>query len=245
MLYEQRRYTLRPGTTSAFWQAQVDRGFDLVKPIQQRLVGYFHNLNGPGDEITHLYRYDSFDDWKERLHGLYGVPSLQPYFKSVRALMTAQQNQFFSAAPITALNPLWKDGTDEAPGSPGLPPAGATPDSLIEEQSTILLPGTVPAYWQAWHTVLHGPDAAGTDNMLATLVSLVGRQHQIVTYRHFSNTVALESYRYARAHAPLWSDFLATTEPLTVSNEIRLLRPAPLEELSPLFYPRKRHDRHS
>ena len=53
MLFEQRCYTLKPGATTAFWQAQVDRGFELVKPIGDRLIGYFSTLSGSADQVTH------------------------------------------------------------------------------------------------------------------------------------------------------------------------------------------------
>ncbi len=54
MLIEHRAYTLRPGNLDAFMQAQLDRGFELVGAIMERLIGYFVVRSGPEDQIVHL-----------------------------------------------------------------------------------------------------------------------------------------------------------------------------------------------
>ena len=236
MLFEQRCYTLKPGATAAFWQAQVDRGFDLVQPIQQRLVGYFSNVSGPVDQITHLYRYDSFDDWQGRLHGLYGVPALEPYFRTVRALTTAQQNQFFAVAPIPELNPLWGANRDWVPDHPPPLLPGIAPDSLVEEHSTVLLPGTIPSYWEAWREMLGEAVAVNPASLIVSLVTLVGRQHQVVSYRHFPDMTARDKLLARRKSSVAWARLQTTLAPMVVSNETKLLRPGPTPQLSPLFH---------
>lgn len=236
MLFEQRCYTLKPGATADFWQAQVDRGFELVHPIQQRLVGYFANVSGPVEQVTHLYRYDSYDDWKQRLHGLYGVPALESYFRTVRALMTAQHNQFFAIAPVPELNPLWGGGRDWVPEQPAPVLQDATPGSLVEEQCTILLPGTIPTYWQAWREMLDETVAVDSDSLVVSLVSLVGRQHQIVSYRHFPDMEARDELWARRRTSAAWAKLQTSVAPMVVSNETKLLRPGPMQQLSPLFY---------
>jgi len=235
MLFEQRCYTLKPGATTAFWQAQVERGFERVQPVQQRLVGYFHNVSGAVDQVTHLYRYDSYDDWKQRLHGLYGVSSLEPYFRTVRALMTAQENQFFAVAPIEQLNPLWGADRDWIPDQPAPVLKGAVMGSLVEEQTTALLPGTAPSYWQAWRDVLGDVAAVDAGSLIVTLASLVGRQHQIVTYRHFPDMKARDELAARRHDSAAWAKLQAALTPLVVSNVTKLLRPAPVPQVSPLF----------
>lgn len=236
MIFEQRCYTLKPGALDSFWHAQVDRGFDLVQPIQQKLIGYFTNVTGPVDQVTHLYRYDSFDDWKQRLHGLYGVAALEPYFRTVRALMTAQQNQFYVLAPIPEFNPLWGEGRDWLPDQqvPVLP--SAAPDSLVEEHTIMLLPGTMPNYWQAWRAFLDEAEAVDPDSLLVSLVSLVGQQHKVVVYRQYPD-LSVRDQRWARRQSCKgWRSLQGLLAPMVVSQEIRLMRPAPLAELSPLFH---------
>jgi hypothetical protein len=241
MLFEHRAYTLKPGSTSAFWQAQTDRGFSLVQPIQERLVGYFHACSGPVDQVVHLYRYDSFDDWTKRLHGLYAVAALEPYFRTVRALMVAQENKFLSAAPIAELTPIWGEGRDWLPGDarPPVAKAGVHADAVVEESTTTLLPGTMPSYWQAYRELGLGPAALGTRSLLGTFVSVVGRLHQVVTYRRFRSYAERQAFGAERERDPQWKALQRAIDPCVASNEAKLLKPAPIAELSPLFEPKE------
>lgn len=67
MLIEHRAYTLKAGLMESLWQAQWERGYQLVQPILDRLIGYFSTTNGQEDQVVHLYRYDDYDDWARRL----------------------------------------------------------------------------------------------------------------------------------------------------------------------------------
>lgn len=236
MLFEQRCYTLKPGALDAFWQAQVDRGFELVEPMQQRLVGYFVNLTGAVDQVTHLYRYDSYGDWQQRLHGLYAVAALEPYFRTARSLMTAQENQFFALAPVPELSALWGGDRDWVPEQPAPLLSGAGPDSLVEARSTVLLPGAMPGYWQAWRALLGEGGAPEAGPCLVTLVSLVGRLHRVLSYRHFPDMQAREDWLARRRSSKAWARLVASQAPSVVSSDTCLLRPGPLPELAPLFH---------
>ncbi|TBR20784.1 MAG: NIPSNAP family protein, partial [Reyranella sp.] len=113
MLIERRAYTMRPGRMDEFIDAQLERGFGPpIRQILDRLIAYFRTVSGPTDEVVHLWRFDSFEDWTSRLHSLYGRPELEPYFKTVRSLMVAQQNTFLVPAPLPALTPYWGNGQD-------------------------------------------------------------------------------------------------------------------------------------
>ena len=96
MIFERRAYTMEPGHVPAFDKAQTDRGFDLVKSYMDRLVGYFSTRSGPADQVVHLYRYDSFEDWNTRLRGLYAVPELTPYFVNTRKIVRRQVTGFLA-----------------------------------------------------------------------------------------------------------------------------------------------------
>ncbi len=239
-LFELRCYTLKAGATAAFWQAQVDRGFDLVAPIQQRLVGYFSTAAdaAAGEQIWHLYRYDGFDDWRQRLHGLYGVAALEPYFATVRALMTAQENRFMQPAPLGALSPLWNDATDWLPGRAELTPMleGATPDGWVEAQTTVLLPGTQPRWWQAWREAAADDEVLQPDNLLGCFVTLVGRQHQVLTLRRHADADARRRAAQRLQASAQGRRLQQATAGLIVEQQTVLLRPAPLPELAPLFH---------
>src|SRR3546814_17643957 len=82
MILEHRAYTMKPGNLERFYELQVDRGFGLVKPIMERLIGYFTTLSGPAEQVVHLYAFDTLEDWRMRLHGLYPVAALQSYFQA-------------------------------------------------------------------------------------------------------------------------------------------------------------------
>jgi hypothetical protein len=243
MLFEHRTYTLKPGATPSFWQAQVERGFALVEPIQQRLLGYFSARSGPADQVVHLYRYDGFDDWMQRLHGLYSVAALEPYFRTVRSLMLAQENKFLAPAPLAELTPIWGNGNDWLPGQPR-PTAAASAlgaDAVVEEATTILLPGTLPSYWAAYREVGLAEPLLGRENLLGCFVSLVGRLHQVVHYRRFADYAARLQFIAARERDPRWQALQHVIGPLVASNETKLLAAAPVAELAPLFESKERH----
>lgn len=236
MLFERRCYTLRPEATDAFWQAQADRGFDLVRPIQQRLVGYFSTWSGPVDQVIHLYRYDSFDDWQQRLHGLYAVPALEPYFRTVRALMTAQENSFMSRAPVEVLTPLWNASHDWVPDQPAPALPAARAESLVDEHTCVLLPGTQPRFWQAWQDAAAEPELIDAGSLIGTFVSLVGQQHVVRSYRVHTDLAARDAMAARRRNHPAWQALQQQIAPCIVSEHSTLLRPGPMPPLAPLFH---------
>src|SRR5262249_9885932 len=72
MLFERRVYPLKPGNADAFWQLQ--RQWNNPTSIPRYLahnIGYFPTIAGPAEQVVHLYRHDSYDDWKSRLFGVY------------------------------------------------------------------------------------------------------------------------------------------------------------------------------
>lgn len=237
MLFEQRTYTLKPGSLEQFWQVQAGRDADLVRPVQERLVGYFSTTSDAGDQAIHVYRYDSFADWQARLHGLYRIAALEPCFARVRALLTAQENQFFTAAPVAGLSPLWGEGRDWLPSHGRAPVATAAeaPTAVVERASTVLLPGTQPAWWTAASDLDQAQDPALSTSLIGSFVSLVGRLHQVTTWRRFVDQAAHQAFIRACEASPAWQAFQARTRPLTAQQETRLLTPAPYAALSPLF----------
>lgn len=237
MLFEHRCYTLKLGCTQAFWDLQGQRGFPLVQPILDRLVGYFQTSAGPSDQIVHLYRFDSYDDWVQRLHGLYGVPALQPYFKGVRQIMTAQENRFLALAPLPELNPLWGQGRDWLPGQRGGVPRDLDlgVDAVVEETVTQLVPGALPLYWDAYARGDLRPGTVCTWHLLGCFYTLVGRFHQVVHYRCYADMEARQHHMDALRSAPEWQQFAEAIRPLVLAEERKLLQPSRFVELSPLF----------
>lgn len=236
MLFEKRIYTLRPGCTSAFWQAQRTRGFTAVKPIMERLVGYFHTPGGPREQVIHLYCYDNHDDWSERLHGLYKVPALQAYFSAVRPLMLSQENEFIMPGPLPSLNPLWGSGQGPATRpSLGDDAPALSADILVEQTSHWLQPGHLPAHWDAWHRHDLSSVPLSTERLIGTFVTTVGMQHKITTYRWHRDRRQRDQHTAALDGCTAWQAFLQATSSGITAREHLLLSPAPIEQLSPLF----------
>lgn len=192
MILERRTYTLKPGQRAAFLQAQRDRGFAPVSPICERLLGYFVEPDPAGDRVVHLYRYDDFGDWQARLHGLYAVPELRPYFGTVRKLMARQDNVFLAPVPVPLLTPVWGPGRDWLPGqgpvpaAAGLDPAGA----VLVEESFLLRPGQALGFLDALASA--APPGAGS---LGWFAALTGRLHRHVHYELFASRAAAEQAR--------------------------------------------------
>jgi NIPSNAP len=236
MLIEHRAYTLRPGNLDAFLTAQTVRGFERVRPIMECLIGYFVTQGGPETQIVHLYNFASYDDWTRRLHGLYGIKELEPYFKTVRPLMLAQENKFLVPAPIAELTPRWGNGNNWLPADgPILGRLGKATSNLVEESTLILTPGALVAYWQAYREQGLQAGSLATANLLGCFYCLVGRQHQVVHYRAYADYPALRSHRDALAANASWQAFQRVVAPLVMSAETKIMEPAPLAPMSPLF----------
>lgn len=236
MLIEHRAYTLRPGSLEAFWQAQRDRDPNLARPILERLLGYF-STQEPAEQIVHLYRYDDWDDWIARLHGLYKLNELQPYFKAVRALLTTQENKFLVPAPLAELTPRWGNGNDWFPGARRFSDIAVEPELFVEESTVTLLPGTQPLFWDAYRE--HGLAAGNvaTENLLGCFVTVVGRQHQIMHYRCYSDDAARSNHHERLEQSDAWTAFTRVTADYILSSESRSLQPSQIGLLSPLFAP--------
>ena len=233
MLIEHRAYTARPGHLKAFFEAQIERGFPLVQPILDRLVGFFSTTAGPDDQIVHLYRFDSYEDWVKRLHGLYGVAALQPYFAKVRPMMLAQANKFLVPAPVAALTPYLGNGNDWLPGQRTV--GRASPEWLVDESTATLFPGGLPKYWEAARDPALGTGSVATEHLFGVFYSLVGQQHEVVTYRYYPSFAAREAHRESLARNTAYQSFMRTVSALAAKSETKLLRPAPIAQMSPLF----------
>ncbi len=201
MLFERRAYTLRPGNIEAFWQLQRKWNTpEQIPGLLARNVGYFQTVAGPADQVVHLYRFDSFDDWKTRLFGVY-TPERSEYFIEARKLMTAQQNMFLAPAPISALNPIWGDERDWLPGHPHFTDVSDATNLLVVESTIDFVPGGPPAYWAAYQTPGVLDDPLTTARLVACLYTLVGQQHRVILYRWFRGIVEAQEHQLARLTA--------------------------------------------
>ena len=224
MLLERRIYTLQPGKRHAFMQAQIDRGFELIAPIAQRLVGYFVDERDDGDRIVHLYRFDDFADWQQRLHGLYGVPALSPYFASVRAVMQRQENDFFFPAPNKALTPHWGNGNDWLPAQGALFTPQDVETLRIVQDTLYLRPGKTPAFFAS--VAEHSQSTTG---LLGWFISVTGRLHRAVRYWVHEPTL--------EPRAPSAKELALHMPELVADHESTLLSPVlEIPPMSPMLF---------
>lgn len=234
MIFERRAYTMEPGHVPAFDQAQIDRGFDLVKSYMDRLVGYFSTRTGTADQIVHFYRYDSLDDWNQRLRGLYGVPELTPYFVNTRKIVRRQVNGFYEPLPVDALNPMWGGGRDWLPET-GAKLAALNGDIVVEERSFQLRPGGIPAFVEACNESGVGALASMKDRSIGSFMSMVGPLHNITLWWWFEDVGEREARHADLAANAGWQAFIGKISPLLTDQSSVLMTPRPVPEMSPLF----------
>ena len=234
MIFERRAYTMELGYIPAFDQAQIDRGFDLVKSYMDRLVGYFSTRTGTADQVVHFYRYDDFNDWNTRLRGLYAVPELTPYFVNTRKIVRRQVNGFSELLPVEALNPMWAGGNDWLPET-GAKLSSLSAERVIEERAFQLRPGGIPAYVEACNA--HGVKALSImdERSIGAFMSMTGPLHNITLWWWFEDVAEREARVDALINNADWQAFVKDITPLLVDQSSLLMTPRPIPEMSPLF----------
>lgn len=235
MILEHRAYTMQLGLLERFYELQVERGFDILSPVLDRLIGYFSTVDGPLEQVVHLYAFDSLEDWRERLHGLYDVPELLPYFQKVRPIMLAQENHILLPAPVEALAPhfrlerYWQRGDGPLPGSEGMR------DLLVEEQIISLTPGALPKYWKAIEKSGLQALTPLQTNRMGSFFMMIGPLHQVYHYWFFDGFDDRTRRHNAVRMNPDWIAFQNEIRPLVAKQESKLMRPAPVTEMVPIF----------
>lgn len=236
MLFERRAYTLRPGNAARFWALQEKWNTPTTQfgDLLARNIGYFSVTAGSAEQIVHLYRFDSFDDWKARLFGTY-TPERAEYFASARGLLTAQENMFLMPAPIPELNPLWGGERDWLPGTPFFKDAADATRIVVTESTLDLVPGGLPALWEAY--AQHGlkAGAVATAHLIGCFYTLVGPQHRVLHYRWYRDEAAAGEHVVALERDPDWNRFVDAYRPYAVRSHVAHLRPSPVPWMRALF----------
>ena len=223
MIFERRAYTLRPGKVDAFWDAQLAWNTpDVFGDILDRNIAYFSTITGDADQVVHLYRFDSLDDWRARYEAYYRKQS-PDYFALVRPWMLRQENGFFAAAPIPELAAF------EAPLE-----ADAA-NAVIVEQVTNLCPGGLVPYWNAYREHALAAGEVASRGLLGAMVSLVGRLHRVTHYRCFASLADAQDHAEALRADARWRDFLGRWRDVAAGGRSSLLRLSPLPSRRPFF----------
>ncbi len=234
MLLERRAYTFRADAVDAFWQANLERGItEDVRPIMGRVIGYFETISGRDRHIVHLWRFDSYDDWFNRL--FFKSDAAPPYYAKVRPLMLAQENRFMVPVPLAELTPVWGNGNDWLPGDPPRADLQQHPQLLLEEKTLVLQPGSLDVWLDAARRLLDIPGTVFAAHVLGCMRTLVGRQHQLQLYRLYPDFESRERHRSALQAEAGWLAFCATVRPIIQEEDTILLRPGPLPGCTPLL----------
>jgi hypothetical protein len=235
MILEHRAYTMQPGNLERFYEYQVERGFDVVRPIIEPLVGYFSTVDGPLEQVVHLYAFASLEDWRERLHGLYGLSELEPYFEKVRPIMLAQENHVLLPAPVPELTPHFSSESRWQTGDTPIAD-GRGKDLLVEERVIALTPGQLPRYWDLM--AKHGLGALSPleTNQIGTFFMMVGPLHQVYHYWFYEGFDDRTRRHNAVRMNPEWARFQDEIRPYVASQTSKLMVPAPVPEMVPIFY---------
>lgn len=225
MIFERRAYTLRPGWLEAFWEAQENWNVPAVfGPILKRNIGYFSAVTGSSEEVVHLYRFDSLDQW-DALYKAYYKAQSPDYFALVRAWMLRQENSFLAPPSIASLAARWTGARLLAP--PGLD--AVSPEAACIVETTILLfPGAMPVYWQACEAHRLVPEPLDDRNLLAELVSLIGRLHSVARYEAFRDPAEALQRMAERNEDPRWRGFERAYADWVADRTVTVLRLTPL-----------------
>ena len=214
MLFERRAYTLRPGSKSAYWALQRKWNKPAsFRPLLERNVGFFAMAAGDGERIVHLYRWDNFDDAKQRLG----------------AIVTPDRMEYFIAARSSAFAP--------GPGQPAFANVGNASELAISESVLDFLPGGLLAYWDGFRKL----NAATTDAFCTRLIGVffvtVGSLHRVFAYHWHKSWPEAEAHRHQLAERPDWKAFMQDNSPRIVGGHAAHLRPSPLPWMRELFDP--------
>lgn len=235
MLFERRAYTLRPGCEDAYWalHRKYNRP-ESLRVLLDRNIGFFATAAGDSDRIVHLYRWDSYDDAKQRLAALI-TPERADYFVAARKLLLRQENAYLDHAPIAELSPLWNDKRDWLPGEPVLAGAGKADDLAISESVLDFLPGGVAAYWESFRKLNTATTDIFRDRLIGCFVVTVGSLHRIFTYHWHTSWPDAEALRRQLAGLPDWDALMEDNRPRIVGGQVTNLRPSPLPWMRALF----------
>ncbi len=235
MIFERRAYTLKPGNAGRFWELQRQWNTpEQIPGLLARNIGYFSTISGPVEQVIHLYRFDSLDDWKSRLFGVY-TPDRADYFAAGRSLMLAQENTFLSLAPLPEVNPIWADTRDWLPGEPAFRNVGAIDAIVVVEESLDLVPGGLPAFWDALRSKGLQAGSAATSHLIAYLYTLVGVQHRVTHYRWYDSIEEAEAHRVELEMNVEWNRFVESYRDLVVRSRRLYMKPSPVNWMRSLF----------
>jgi NIPSNAP len=238
MIIERRAYTLKPGASARFWEAQTE--WNATGPYADVLavhnLSYFESIAGPCDQIIELHRYSSVDQW-QALAGWIYRNSPPDYFNLIRPILIAQENGFFVPAPIEELKPAWAGGPLESPH--GLDREAHPNAAALFAVETVLdlQPGGPPLYWEAYRKFLDAEPELARHHLIGAYTSLIGALHRVIHHRWFASLDEAAAYKAQLKTSAAWLAFAEVYRPWILRDHTAYMRVAPVPLLHSVFHP--------
>ena len=103
MLYEERTYTLKPGSLAAYLKTYEAEGLAVQKAILGNLVGYFSTEFGTLNQVVHIWAYESLDERARRRAKLWQDQTWLAYAAKIIPLVEKMENRLLLPAPFSPL----------------------------------------------------------------------------------------------------------------------------------------------
>lgn len=95
MIVDLRIYTCKPGRLAEFVRLYQDHGWDLQRKYLGRCLGWYTVVEGPLNQVVHLWAYDSQADREARRAAMAADPEWQDYLRrsAEAGLLVSQENR--------------------------------------------------------------------------------------------------------------------------------------------------------
>jgi len=103
MIYEERIYTIKPGSTAEYLKNYEELALDILMECLGNLVGFWHTEHGPLNLLIHFWAYEGLDDRLVRRKRLTQHPGWPAYLEVNYPLLLAQESRIL--LPV-AFSPL-------------------------------------------------------------------------------------------------------------------------------------------
>jgi hypothetical protein len=114
MIVDLRIYTCRPQKTAAFFQIYRAHGWDVQCRILGRCIGWYTTMEGPLNQLVHLWAYRDMADRQARRERLYADPEWLAYIaRSEEAgLLVSMENRLLKPTDFCPMPPGWDETPD-------------------------------------------------------------------------------------------------------------------------------------
>ena len=96
MIVDMRIYTTRPGKLAAFVALYKEYGWPLQQKYLGRCLGWYTTVEGPLNQVIHMWAYDSLADREARRSAMGADPEWKVFLQRGEelGLLVAQENRF-------------------------------------------------------------------------------------------------------------------------------------------------------